>query len=557
MKRILSVILSLALLASVLIIPMSVNADNSVLDADTAFENLNAAVDGLVTDWDNVTPSAFATPIYSISKYDDKAANRIRTADAEYVEIADSTDSKLGPKTFKIKQSFPVLSSGQGGPLVAGAVNAIEYTGSLSPNYSAAKNIGALVFYVKTNRSFTMSFGTHNGYTYGGVFKQNIQVEAKEGYQPVVIDFLKELDWTSLQALLSSSFSLFGNGVFASIVSMTDGKGNTIGEGDDITFGSLLYVPIDTNVRDFKYYLDEANKQVNPMYASLTVNAVLAAEKINNDDSRYTEESFAALQKAIKDAKATLIADSSKGEANAIALFKGEAAELYTLEEVFRPKYIEDPNGAEQASTAYDSSTLALDATQKANFGDYTIKADANTKTVHFVPANATGRYPSSDAYKKTYADYDNLYLTYYNPKTSFKCTSNALINGTTASINLSNNMGGDPGQFGLSLGSGYQRVNLYKLNLRDDGNYNKTVLSYSAEKLANKELSYDGATRYQIVLGTSEKEIYFGSIIGEKPINVSGIDSVTNKSTLIKYYAEKIANKGYENTAAVEDTMD
>ena len=106
MKRILSVILSLALLASVLIIPMSVNAGNSVLDADTAFENLNAAVDGLVTDWDNVTPSAFANPIYSISKYADSAADRTRTADAKYVEIADSTDSKLGPKTFKIKQSL-------------------------------------------------------------------------------------------------------------------------------------------------------------------------------------------------------------------------------------------------------------------------------------------------------------------------------------------------------------------------------------------------------------------------------------------------------------------
>ena len=138
MKRILSVILSLALLASVLIIPMSVNADNSVLDADTAFEKLNAAVDGLVTDWDNVTPSAFANPIYSISKYADSAAGRTRTNNAKYVEIADSTDSKLGPKTFKIKQSFPVLPSGQGGPLVAGAVNAIEYTGSLSPNCSAA-----------------------------------------------------------------------------------------------------------------------------------------------------------------------------------------------------------------------------------------------------------------------------------------------------------------------------------------------------------------------------------------------------------------------------------
>ena len=536
MKRILSVILSLALLASVLIIPMSVNAGNSVLDADTAFKNLNAAVDGLVTDWNNVTPSAFATPIYSISKYVDSAANRTRTDDAKYVEIADSTDSKLGPKTFKIKQSFPVLSLDQGAPLVAGAVNAIEYTSSLSPNCAAAKNIGALVFYVKTNRSFTMSFGTHNGYTYAGVFKKNIQVEAKEGYQPVVIDFLKELDWTSLQALLSSSKSLFGNGVFASIVSMTAGKGNTIGEGDDITFGSLLYVPIDTNVRDFKYYLDEEKRNVNSMYASLTVNAVLAAEKINNDDSRYTEESFAALQNAIKDAKATLIADSSKGEANAIALFKGEAAELYTLEEVFRPKYIEDPNGAEQASTAYDPSTLALSATQKANFGDYTIKADANTKAVHFVPANATSRYPSGDAYKKIYADYDNLYLTYYNTKTSLKCTSSALINGFSGSIGLSNNIADNPGLFGLSLGSGYQRVNLYKLNLSQDWNYNKTVLSYSAEKIDNNELSYDGATRYQIVLGTSEKEIYFGSIIGEKPIDVSEIDNVTNKATLIKY---------------------
>ncbi|MEE0898106.1 MAG: hypothetical protein U0L88_10820, partial [Acutalibacteraceae bacterium] len=100
MKRILSVILSLALLASVLIIPMSVNADNSVLDADTALKNLNAAVDGLETDWNNVTPSAFATPIYSISKYVDSPAGRTRTNNAEYVEIADSTDSKLGPKTF-------------------------------------------------------------------------------------------------------------------------------------------------------------------------------------------------------------------------------------------------------------------------------------------------------------------------------------------------------------------------------------------------------------------------------------------------------------------------
>ena len=67
MKRILSVILSLALLASALIIPMSVSADNTPMDPTEAYAQLNAAVDGLELDLDNIHPLQIANPDRSIT----------------------------------------------------------------------------------------------------------------------------------------------------------------------------------------------------------------------------------------------------------------------------------------------------------------------------------------------------------------------------------------------------------------------------------------------------------------------------------------------------------
>ena len=561
MKRILSVILSLALLASALIIPMSVSAEATEAETSAAQAVIDA-VNGLKVDLNAVNPIELAVPVdsrtaVSESTWSSSTGDSVST---NKITIEDSTDPTVGTKTVKVNEDNPVTASAWG--LKQGDLHAIKYSVNVPEKMSYVKDIDYIVVYVKTNRSFKMRLSTHNGYSYAGAITGEVQVNAKDGYQPVVLS-LRDGFAKNYKSLYSIDRS-FTRGIYLSIASMIDGENNTIA-GSDINFGSILYVPGDTAARDFKYTIVGGDtRTVDDRFTAadgVTADMILAAEEIEND-GRYDADKFAALQTAIHNAKNLFIKNASDEEV--ITLFKSEAKELYKLEEIFRPHYVTTTDGskdvdAPSTSSLSDISALNLTDAQKASFGEHAVKVTDNFKNVHFADKTATSKWPAATFGVKTYTDYKNVYMAVYNA-------------GATQSSNFSSYLQFDNGvgifndatikinTYGaFDLYNGYHLYNLYATPVN---NYQTDyVLSHI------KKFSITTFNRYQMTfssLGTTTAaptsggtEIYIGSVIGEKPIDVSDIDNVTNKATLIDYYAEKIANKGYENTAAVEDTMD
>ena len=221
MKRILSVILSLALLASALIIPMSVSAEGE-LTSQQAAQAVIDAVNGLETNINNVDPIEIAQPVDSPVEVTD--ANSSAPGSTDCVTVSTPTDPSLGSKTIKLVKNNTVTTTSHG--IVKGDLIAVRYKVNMPKLLSMTKNIDSMVIYVKTNRSFEMRVGTHNGYTFGGVFKDNILVEAEEEYQPIVIDFEDDISKTKPQ--LYNYTEPFNRGIYVSIVSMTDGNGDTM-----------------------------------------------------------------------------------------------------------------------------------------------------------------------------------------------------------------------------------------------------------------------------------------------------------------------------------------
>ena len=550
MKRILSVILSLALLASALIIPMSVSAEVAEAETSAAQAVINA-VNGLTVDLNAVNPIELAVPVDSRTALSDKTWNTNTDASTSKITIEKSTNPTVGTTTVKVKEDNLFTQDIWG--LKKDDLHVIKYSVNVSEKMSYVKDIDYIVVYVKTNRSFKMRLGTHNGYSFAGAITDDIQVSAKEGYQPVAIS-LQEDGFVKNKPNLYANNKSFTQGIYLSIASMTDGENNTIA-GSDITFGSILYVPGDTAARDFKYTIDSNALTVTDRFAAadgLSADMIIAAEKIEND-GRYTADSFTALQGAISDAKKVLI--DKNNETEVVDLFKQEVERLYKLEEVFRPKFVETgANEGSLASTPGDISNLGLTADQQESFGDYVaVATNANTH-VHFVDTNATQRYPGDGAYLKTYSNYKNLYLAVYNTGNAFEATRFSFykqFNDGIALVNKKNNK--------FELHNGYYLYSLYSTSVV---NYqDRFLLDYAANVHSGEDHPITQANRVQVALDNaipSGANVYFGSILGEVAFNTSTIDNdVTDKATLVKFYADNIANKGYENSAAVEETME
>ena len=247
MKRILSVILSLALLASALIIPISVSAEGE-LTSQQAAQAVIDAVNGLETNINNVDPIELAVPVDSRTAVSDSTWSTNTNASTDKITIAASDDPTVGTKTVKVNEDNPVTASAWG--LKQGDLHAIKYSVNVPEKMSYVKDIDYIVVYVKTNRSFKMRLSTHNGYSYAGAITDDIQVDANDTYQPVVLS-LRDGFAKKYQSLYSIDRS-FTRGFYLSIASVIDGENNTIA-GSDINFGSILYVPGDTAARDFKY----------------------------------------------------------------------------------------------------------------------------------------------------------------------------------------------------------------------------------------------------------------------------------------------------------------
>lgn len=583
MKRILSVILSLALLASALIIPMSVSADNTPMDPTEAYNQLNAAVDGLVLDFDAAHQNGLLTetayPVGSQTKGDEGEANVDKNSGINISDTEKDLVSKIGSKSVSVTGN--VANTGGWG-LNTNDLHALRYQYSSTVTDKSGlfclKDIGYIVLYVKTNRDFNFGMSVHNNEVTPAIIDGYKVSQTEDNYEPIIINMTK-IDWTDKWDFKTAYMGKSVNwGFFPAIESFTDGN-QTITSADGIVFGSLFCVPVDTAVRDFKYdltgtYPDYPTKK----YETLSADMIHAAELIKNDDGRYTAESFATLQEAIKNAKATLINDETSGDDNALALFKAEVANLYKLEEVFRPKFVD---GSERAiANAVDVKNLS--EYQKSLLGEHYIKIEDSDlgKEINFVDASATGRYPVTPV--KDYTKYSDIYLYVVNNTGSvyYVPTFNAYIGGDGKSdisfydkdlyVNSRWNS--------FKLDAKVNRCDLFDLNVNavgpagNENVYRNNDVRYYVEHYTfnagteSEQTYYDkykGSSRIQWTIpngdlsGTSN--LILGSMMGEIAFDTTGdkdLKLLNSIEGIFGYYSKYIAGKGYINTDDIVSTL-
>ena len=195
MKKSISVILSLVLLVSSLAIPMTVSADGT-LTADDAYAQLNAAVDGLELDLDNIHPLQIANPDRSITAQGNYAESGTVSSVSDVSD--ESLTSILGSKYVKISANNTTTGNSNG--LIPGHVHAVEYPVTSDANRIFARDIGYIVLYVNTNRSFKMSLGVHD-YATGTPNIINgdkaVSVSANAGNYQAVVFNLTSVDWVN------------------------------------------------------------------------------------------------------------------------------------------------------------------------------------------------------------------------------------------------------------------------------------------------------------------------------------------------------------------------
>ena len=590
MKRILSVILSLSLLASLLIIPMSVSAA-AVTDAEknAKFDAVVNAVKNLKLDLNNVSTIEYANPTESVGGSDNSGKITISTVS----DVADKVT--LGGKKVAITGDNKVTSEKTPGGLVADHLHAISYQ-PLSNVYVHLYKVGYFVIYVKTARPFKLSLGAVNGQTQNINFlngENAIEVPATgEGYTPVAINIQSGIDWTKPvlggskgQKLYAAEYCL--QNLYVSVQEMTDenfqplaGDENTIKLDDGITFGSAFYVPVDENVRDFRFDVTTSRKPdydnaVKDKFTELSAEMIAAAEAIDNTHGNYTVESFQALQDAIKTAKEVFIA----GGGDVVDLFKAEVENLYTLEEVCRPTSVDgDINNRPYVNASEITiNDQPLSDKQKEYFGESLVKVDNTTEVVRLTDKTATGAVPDLGDLVKKFKDYKNLYFAVANTgdvQNSVKFTS---YNQWHTGVNYINRQDSKWNRQ-LILKNGFNLISLYDLSVNVD---NKTVtedeksvtyyirdnnvLYYSDYKLkydtSEHKKYYDGFNVFNVAYGSlpAGTSLYIGSLIGEKPFNITdtGLDKVTDKANVVKYYNDHIKGKGYINTDDIEKTLE
>ena len=319
MKRILSVILSLALLASLLIIPMSVSAD-TLSEADKAvYTDLISAVDNLKLDFDFAQESnLLVETAYPIGSQVNTgtglhATDSILNQDKVYANTDDTVPDKIGSKYVSVEENENIINGFWN--INTSHLHTIRcqydtqpvndsYPNAGTTGLFSLKDSGYLVVYVKTARPFKLGVNFSNNQATPAVA---IDVAATDEYKPVIID-MTNINWPSVS---SDGYATNNKnwGYFLTVRQMNDGN-NTINAENPISFGTVFTIPVDTNVRDFKYIIDAAAKPKPTTAKRFDVNAadfdpaamIIAAGKITND-GRYTADSWKTLQSAIAAAK--------------------------------------------------------------------------------------------------------------------------------------------------------------------------------------------------------------------------------------------------------------
>lgn len=444
MKKSLSVILSLVLLVSSLVIPMTVSADGT-LTADEAYAQLNAAVDGLELDIEAARQNGLlvetAYPVGTQVSGGSGDTNVITDANDDTIAIADTENTlapKIGSKYVDVTGNNATTAANWG--LKNDALHTLRYQydiGNLSSisGQFPLKDIGYIVLYVKTNRPFKFGMSVINNYkTPRIVDGLDISATADGNYEPIIINMSK-IDWTNDESFQGAYISNNINwGYFPCVESMTDAENNTITATDGIAFGTLLCVPVDTAVRDFKY--DLSGTVPAKKYYKLSGDMIAAAEKITNDDGRYTEKSFADLQTAVENAKASYLASADISEIK--ALLSAELENAGIVEEVWLPKWVKDEatnswNSPDNVFNPADNTADEIVRKYATDFGSCVAKLDSTHKILSITADGANENGANSNPINVS--DYSDMWMYVYN-NTETAITPDQFIVVSTGSTN-------------------------------------------------------------------------------------------------------------------------
>ena len=298
MKRILSVILSLALLASLLIIPMSVSADTTI-DSASLIEGIKTAATNLQVREDQ--KQQLFVPLGNHA-FNDYSAHRkvIETEDmSQYAGI----ESTVGSKVIKLPTTYDTMANdGWGTTDETDALVSYQpesnttNTGSTNSASFLIADIKSVSFAVKTNRPISIRLKLHSGNGFNT--SKIVSIAAGDEWQTLNWNIS---DFTGDQTKIGAIFA---------VVDYENG-GHGFGEGADVYFGSMFYEPQDDNVTRVE--------NITGTDTDALLNCIVAAEKITND-GRYTADSWKTLQSAIAAAKEaflrTAIADTANGLSN-------------------------------------------------------------------------------------------------------------------------------------------------------------------------------------------------------------------------------------------------
>ena len=610
MKRLLSVILSLALLASALIIPMSVSAVGE--DTAAAAEAVVNAVNKLEFDTTNTKLfNEIASPAGSQTGENDTFVQVNNNDSMKWVDSDTLAEHPLlGTKAVKVTGN-KVCTSNDNNWKWTDTLNAIRYTysGATQSNILHLSEIGYLVVYVKTNKKLEFSLGMFTGWS---IAPQAIKatVEPTNGkYVPVVLD-MTSVNWKNNNLY---SYHNQINSLFVRITSVGDDAAHTITADDGIVFGSIQSVPVESAVRDFKfdytignyrysktkhiisdknwggallahtvtlkYHKD--NTAIDYNNADTVADIIASAETICND-GRYTTASFQALTDAITAAKQAV---ANSGDNNQIvALFKAEVEKLYTEEVIAVPA-----SSKEGLTTKNNANLEGLTEYQQSSLGDFYTEVDSNITQIYYINANSLAASKKDPTYSADYAikldGYDEITVPVYN-KSGARVDSMfdfGICNENVAIRLISFFNASRTSRETFKAYSGFNELNLSNSIVFRTYSEAKTVSESNATTTAtNKEVRYRGINDFYLYdstfakgnasqeyqypaerlgptslrFSTGGKDLIFGSMIGKKYFKADDtFNAIENKRSAVAYYINNIKTAGYENLAMVTET--
>ncbi len=495
MKRILSVILSLALLASLLIVPMVTQATTSdpVADLKAAVTGLEEKGTEIQVPWGTYGYNASSQlksfkgnslPSTDVNNYGSYTMTLNKAAFDTYLSDCPNGDVFwLGARDYLLKFSHDAED-------VADATFNVGYYNTTLKTVS---------FYLSTNKAIKIRASFHN--------KPAAWTDVPAGTNQLYTFNISDFGLTSLTGAQARLFVI--------AVDVVDA---TVPEDIEVKIGSLSYKTANNANKDGAAFTAK--------YASataLTGEMIADAEAINT--SNTVASTVTALEAAIASAKDAFMIN----DANTVELLKAEAAILTEREVLLTPEHARPVGGTMGYMENYVTSLSSNLTDNEKEFlkGEYAISV---TNGYDFLMLAKPGAESSEVGIEFKPQDYKSI---------KWYCINK----GNTASVDLNRFQ---------PFGESTTYITAQDVTRIWSGK-NEIDLLNNASIQANKDKIFE---RFQVgIKSDMPGQLIVGSIIGEKYFDTEAIDALNSKAEVMAYYAQNIAGKAYNNVEAITET--